>query len=231
MSKAQFEMVRELIEEQRYDEARRALIAMRPNPKAEQWLERLNRIAPPPEADPTLVSEAVVRREVEAALAERDKRDRNRRTLGCAFRLAIWGTIIACQLVWIMPVITVLSNMSNAPQAAWVNQRIMEFNDSFVGDAVNQVTERVVSAGASQMAPAVEQMCKTRVDDPAQQALCEDYAAESVECLGREGDITACLGEMMVEVCVEQMNGLPNGRELCEQQVADYLPQVLERQK
>lgn len=46
MSKAKFEQAREWIREKRYDEARQLLEELRPHPRAEQWLEKLDAIAP-----------------------------------------------------------------------------------------------------------------------------------------------------------------------------------------
>lgn len=203
---------RALIQNKSYEEARLILLGMPDNPKAQEWLARLDTIAPS-----TLSPEqqAEVARQVQAAMQQRDKRDRQRRRTGCLLRLALMLSLCICQLAIVLPLLTVAGNLLGVEQARWASERLTILNDTPIGNAMNNLSAGVMRTGSQALTPLIESACDAQSPDAESAAMCKTVTQDVLGCMGEGSDMNACVYEMAERLCTEQSGGNAQIRSQC----------------
>jgi hypothetical protein len=242
-----FDDVRELLQKGKKDQARILLRMMGDDPRAEEWLERLNRVSPPK-------PDAVVR----PALDEIDQIKATRQTQ-IKPQVNIWRRVwlgvrvvgvvlLLLQCVWVLPllgrlgVIPVVVTQVEVPLPPLVEDALDTVADSPVGKAVTEFTDEifvapiqqanenmqdeVISRGFQQAAPMLDRLCEQQNLPASQEALCKDLMGDMQSCLAGGGSMDGCLDEVMVNVCREYFGANPAGYNTCIQQMNQLKTQM-----
>lgn len=216
MSKAKFTAARELIREENYHEARLILRSMPDHPTAQKWLARLDEIAPEPE--PQLQPD--VHAQIQSALDERDRQQRRRQWVGCALRGCLPLLFILCSCIFTAPLLIRQATELELPGAQALSNSFDSFSESFVGEAIDGVTNQIVNTGVSQMAPVMEQQC-SQIPDPQGQAMCRQSVDDVVDCIIAGGDFQTCMRQVGTAFCADTAD--PQAQQACMDQLNTLL--------
>ncbi len=242
-----FEGIRELIRKGKYDQARVLLQMMPDDPRAQEWLARLNRVSPAKE-------DKVVR----AALAEIDQTKPERSTQPKPRRRR-WGRVwlalrvffimvLLCQCVWVIPLLNTLGVMPEAiaefemPLPPVVEESLDAVADSPVGKTVTDFTDRtinqpieraneniqeeVMARGFQQAAPMLDRMCEERTSNYQEERLCKDLMRDMRLCVAQGGTLDSCLDEVMTDVCRTYFRNDPYAYNTCMQEMYEIKSQL-----
>lgn len=240
-----FDGIRELIQKGKYDQARVLLKMMPDDPRAQQWLAKLNQMSPPaggaaaPAHEPP--PEPARRRDERARQGAKPRRG-GMRTVWLVVR--VFGIILLlCQCIWVIPLLNTLGVMPEAiaelevPLPPVVEQSLDAVADSPAGRAVTDFTEQtftepiqqasenmqeeVFAMGFQQAAPMLESMCEQNTSTAQEAALCKSLMRDLTTCLEGGGTMDGCMSRVMTDVCRDYFGNDANAYNMCMQQMRE----------
>ncbi len=233
-----FDQVRALVREEKFDEARLLLITMRDTPKAQEWLTRLNRIAPPAAADPTVaakVSQAEIAAQVASALDDYKRQQRTRRNRWRVLRLVGILAFFACQCAWILPLLSFVGAVTGGgvPGApAMLTNTLGTVMESPLGAMIESqlepitagIANQVFSVAGEQITPMLTTMCRQQGLSGQELAMCEQMMNGIGACMSGTGQSpAACLEESFEDLCREVVGNSPQDMQRCMSQLGPLM--------
>ena len=213
-----FESIRSLIQAQQYAEARNALQQLEGNPKAQEWLTKLDQLDPQfPSTAPVSPSQQVVQigltqaeveRQIQTALKQQERKTKRKGGIGigCLFRSCLSLSFMLCTCISVFPLVLTFGNMLNIPQLEAAQQIYSSIQQSPVGQLVdttlNTASDAVVGTtiqlAAPVIAPIVEQGCANSPDSE----MCVEMSNQVLDCFSDTTTTTdACFTEMLASAC------------------------------
>lgn len=213
-----FESIRSLIQAQQYAEARRALQQLEGDPKAQEWLTKLDQIDPQfPTASPVSppqqvvqigLTQAEVERQIQTALKEQDRKTKRKGGigLGCWLRSCLSLSFMLCSCISILPILFTLGNMLNIPQLESAQQAYSAIQQSPVGQLVdstiNTASDAVVGSTIQLAAPVIEPLVEQGCANSPDSEMCVEMTNQVLDCFSDTSSTTdACFTNMLASAC------------------------------
>ncbi|MFZ4828009.1 MAG: hypothetical protein ACOYLB_11700 [Phototrophicaceae bacterium] len=216
-----FESIRSLIQAQRYAEARVALQQLEGNPKAQEWLTKLDQLdpqfPPAPSAPQQVIqiglTQAEVNQQIQTALKEQQRKTKRRGGigLGCWLRSCLSLSFMLCSCISILPILLTLGNMLNIPQLEAAQQAYSSMQESAVGQLVdstlNTASDAVVGTTIQLAAPVIEPIVEQNCASAPDAEMCQEMVNQTLDCFSDTSSTAeACFTDMLASAC-ESLGG------------------------
>lgn len=231
MSKDQLAHIRELIKQKRYDDARKQLVPLSQsgNEVAQQWLAKLNEIAPPQATREARIGnylDSVQQHKAHRQYVQAEEKAQQKR-FGCLIRSVVF-LFVSCFLTFVLgPMLLAAGIVSNNPQLNRVTSEVMSFIETQQENPVGRTVTRIYSETSGRLTETMvvsnmDRICDMVIEQveaqgrTVQRSQCEEIVREASVCMTDQlVQAEQCLRRYVTNRCLQQVGNTPEGHAFC----------------